>query len=127
MTLLDKAAISQMTAEQLREYMTKVCLTQQEYVKLDKLRNSTLGEYILERLKARQVAAMNGYRKIKINGQTDRDIVVALVEALVADRLVSAEINDIEEAVQNTKALDAHKAMCDAILIAKEKSEKTAR
>ena len=127
MTLLDKAAISQMTTEQLREYMTKVCLTQQEYVKLDKLRNSTLGEYILERLKARQVAAMNGYRKIKINGQTDRDIVVALVEALVADRLVSAEINDIEEAVQNTKALDAHKAMFDAILIAKEKSEKTAR
>ena len=127
MQIADRAEMAQMGEESLKSLQEEIAEAKKNVAAIAGDCDSAAGKHILERLIARLDEIRGQYGRISVAGKGDRDIVMAFMENRIAEQFVQEEIDSFSDAKKTLESLDEAQAICNSILVLREKSNRTER
>jgi len=123
----DQETLNSMPDERLKEYMVEVCVERERCAVLLRTLQSPLGQAMLDRARVRLTGILERYSKLPVIGVSDRDVIVKLAELQCSEKLVKAEIAEMEGVKDDANMLDAQHDLCNNVIHTRDRSVRTSR
>ena len=127
MNLLAQEEMVQLTVEQFQAHIQELCLEKNRLSSKRKLMASQLGQEALARWAGMLEDARKRYANIAVVDKSDRDIVMAFVENRAWEKFITSEMDAMNSAESDYKALDTYHELCNSMLDDKIKTERRSR
>jgi len=116
-----------MRTEDIEAHLLAVCEEKNRLFALMKQVDSPLGEMMIKRLSDKLQGIRNAYSQIVIKDRPDRDIVMDLLQLILAEANISGELSEFAGVKKVYKDLDEYQGVCESIITEKKDADRRRR